>query len=568
MAKSFEGESKAIALSRRDLLHRAALTVTGAGLGMLASGMPEAFAEAADCLGIPADASQQNLTLTAAYAASPPAVDEIAFTMETENMMALTYAGDLMQYRPVWDAKFKVCAADMAAPGDQGVIGRWAEKWERGSDGLTWTFTLKKGIKSAAGNEMTADDFKWTWQRAFEMRSLRFFFATVMFLQSADDVEVVDKYTLRFHPKKLCTDFLKLLAMGYYGGPFDAVEAKKHATASDPWAKEWLKNNTAGFGPYRLTRNVPGQALELERNEHYQPLPPVKRIVIRIVPDQATRMALLQRGAVDYAMRLPETNLQTLSKDPNIEIIRYAANFIPYIGPVETNAIMAKAKVRQAMAYAVPYEEIHKKVYFGQGEILKSITPKIFPGYTPEFWPYKLDLAKAKSLLEEAGYPKGFDLKLSYDNSIGEMQEVAILAKGSFDKVGIRTTLDPLPAAVYSERKTKRELMCQVDNFQWPWIADTAYTCWIYLANPKTSVLNTVFYNNPEFNELVTKMMQTSYGEDRNKMGRRAQQIFGEEVPWILTVNPGWREAFRKGWTNFHWYPDNNVHFEWLYKKT
>lgn len=554
-------------LTRRALLKRAAVaTVAGAALPALLSGRQQTLAATLDCLNLPPEALKQDLTITAAYAASPPALDEIAFTMETENMMALTYAGDLMQYRPVPSEKFGICVGDMAAEGDRGVTGRWVDQWQPSADGKTWTFRIRPGIRSWAGNEMTANDIRWTWERAFAMKSLRFFFATVMFLKDPKDVEVVDKYTVRFHLADFCADFLKLLAMNYYGGPFDSTEAKKHATSSDPWAKEWLKDHDAGFGPYHVVKNVPGQEISLERNTHYRPRPPIGRILIKIVPDQATRMALLERGAVDYAMRLPERSLQTLQHNPNIDIIRYTANFIPYIGPVEKNEIMAKVPVRQAMAYAVPYDEIHQKVYFGQGSLIKSITPAIFPNYTPEFWPYKLDLDKARALLKEAGYPNGFDLKLSYDNSISEMAETAVLVKASFDKVGIRSTLDPLPAAVYSERKTKRELMCQVDNFQWPWIADTGYTCWVYLANPDTSILDTVYFNNAEFNTLVTTMMRTPYGPQRTKMDRRAQQICGEQVPWIFLVNPGWREAVRKGWKNFHWYPDNNVHFQWLYR--
>ena len=72
----------------------------------------------------------QDLTLVAAYAASPPAVDEIAFTMETENLMALTYGGDLMQYKPIWYPDDKVCGAGVNLPGDEAVMGRWAESWK------------------------------------------------------------------------------------------------------------------------------------------------------------------------------------------------------------------------------------------------------------------------------------------------------------------------------------------------------------------------------------------------------------------------------------------------------
>jgi ABC-type transport system substrate-binding protein len=109
--------------------------------------------------------------------------------------------------------------------------------------------------------------------------------------------------------------------------------------------------------------------------------------------------------------------------------------------------------------------------------------------------------------------------------------------------------------------------MAQVDNFQWPWIADTGYTGWVYLGNPDTTVNNSVKFNHPEFNRLVETMMQMPLGDERTKMDLRVQQLAAEEVPWIFLVEPGWREAFKKEWTNYHWYPDNNVHFEWLYKE-
>jgi peptide/nickel transport system substrate-binding protein len=550
-------------LDRRDFLRGTTIGVGATGLTPFLASLNRAMAAAGD---VPADQSDAGYTFTAAYAASPPAVDEVAFTMETENLMALCYGGDFMQYRPKESETPGVFVADMAAPGNEGVIGRWVDSWEGSDDFKTWTFHIRPGIKSWAGNEMTAEDIVWTWQRAFEMKAVRYFFAKAMFLDKPEDIEVVDEYTVRFHLQEPSPVILKLMAMSYYGGPFDSKLAQEHATASDPWAKEWLKNNDAGFGPYHIVKHIPGQSLELTRNENFEPKPPVSRVLIRIVPDPATRTALLERGAVDYAMRLPERSLQALAKNPDIEIVRTKANFIPYVGPVETNEIMAKTKVRQAMAWATPYEEILEKVYFGQGSIIKSITPEIFPNHTDEFWVYKYDPDNAKNVLTEAGYLDGFDLTLSYDNSVSEMAEAAVLIKAAYDGIGIRTTLDPLPTAVYSERKVRRELMCQVDNFQWPWIADTGYTGWVYLGPPETTVNNSVYFDNPEFNDLVTRMMQMPLGEERRKMDVRVQQIAAEEVPWIFLVEPGWREAFKKEWTNYHWYPDNNVHFEWLYK--
>ena len=117
-------------------------------------------------------------------------------------MLALTYAGDLMQVQACPAGSEGVYAADMAAPGNSGVIGRWVDKWEGSEDFKTWTFRLRPGIKSWAGNEMTSDDIVWTWQRGFEMKAVRYFFASAMFLARPEDIEVIDKYNFRFHLSK------------------------------------------------------------------------------------------------------------------------------------------------------------------------------------------------------------------------------------------------------------------------------------------------------------------------------------------------------------------------------
>jgi peptide/nickel transport system substrate-binding protein len=510
--------------------------------------------------------SDQNLTLVAAYAASPPAVDEIAFTMEVENILANVYGGDLMQYRRVWYPDSNVCGAAVSEPGEKSVTGRFAESWAESDDGTVWTFKLKPGIKSYFGNEMSCADHQWSWARAYELKGVKFFFTKVLGLDSADDVTCPNSRTVQFKIKARNPLFLQLMAMNYYGGPFDSTEAKKHASAADPWAKEWLKTNTAGFGPYHMTKQVPGQELILDVNPNFMPRPAVRKVIIKIVPDSATRLALLRRGEVDYAMRLRQREYEEVKKDANLQVVSHPANFIPYFGPVQTNPIMANVKVRQALAYAMPYEDIHRKVYFGEGHLIKTITPKIFAFSTDQFWPYKEDLGKAKQLLADAGYPDGFKMTVAYDKAISEMEEVCTLIKSNLQKIGVEVELQGQPSAVYSESKFQRKQMAHCDNFQWPWVADTGYTTWVYLTHPETNVMDAVKNDDPELNKLTEELFVTPFGEKRKQMDLRVQQIVAEEVPWIFLVNPGWREAFKKDWQGFTWYPDNNIHYEHLSK--
>ena len=284
-----------------------------------------------------------------------------------------------------------------------------------------------------------------------------------------------------------------------------------------------------------------------------------------------------------------------------------------HAGPDSTgrceHPIMAKPEVRRALTCAVPHEDTHKKVYFGGGHVIKTITPRICPNSTDKFWPYHENLEMAKMLLAEAGYPDGFDMTISYDKAISEMEETCTLIKSNFEKIRIRVQLQGLPSAVYSDTKFSRKQMAHCDNFrpdyaqrsgwgdrfpgsagfqpaggpcglearaprrptvperrrspasrapnlsfvrnqdfQWPWIADTGYTAWVYLTHPDVNVMDAVQNDDPELNDLTEKMFVTDFGPERLKMDMRIQELVAETAPWIFLVNPGWREALKAEW--------------------
>jgi peptide/nickel transport system substrate-binding protein len=145
--------------------------------------------------------------------------------------------------------------ADLTAPSD----GRLADKWDFSADGKVLTFTLSKGVKSEFGNEFTANDVKWSWDRAFGLNAGGMRMMKANSIPSADAIKVVEPYTLRLElsgPNGLLP-FVQWTSQ--QPAIVDATEAKKHATAGDPWAKDWLSKNSATFGPYRVAKFTPGQ---------------------------------------------------------------------------------------------------------------------------------------------------------------------------------------------------------------------------------------------------------------------------------------------------------------------
>src|SRR5262249_14268481 len=133
-------------------------------------------------------------------------------------------------------------------------------------DGTALTIHLRKGVKSAAGNELTAEDLKWKWDRGFAIPGEGQFQIQVVLGIPQPGWRVVDKYTFEVKTPKRNAVLAYEMAMQKFGIAFDSTEAKKHVTADDPWATKWLATNAAGFGPYALESYTPGTSVVLTAN--------------------------------------------------------------------------------------------------------------------------------------------------------------------------------------------------------------------------------------------------------------------------------------------------------------
>src|SRR4029078_2731733 len=128
------------------------------------------------------------------------------------------------------------------------VEGHLAEKWAVSSDGLKYVFTLREGVKSAHGNELTAADVEWSWAKSFDQKRTGAFIAGV---SNVIAVKALSQREVEFTLNAPSSIFLSALTL-YVPPIFDSAETKKHATAEDPWALRWMESNTAGFGAYHL----------------------------------------------------------------------------------------------------------------------------------------------------------------------------------------------------------------------------------------------------------------------------------------------------------------------------
>ena len=283
-----------------------------------------------------------------------------------------------------------------------------ATEWDLKPNSVT--FKLRRDAKFHDGTPITAKDVKWSFDRAVTVGGFPTFQMAAGSLQKPEQFVVVDDHTFR-------VDFIRddKLTMPDIAVPVPVIMnselCKKNATAADPWAMEWCKNNHASGGAYKVERWQPGQEVVYARNDDWKngPMPKIRRVIMRIIPSAGNRRALLERGDADLSFDLPSKDFSELKSSPKLTVIGTPIeNAMMYLGMNVNQKPFDNVKVRQAVAYAVPYQQIMDSVLFGQAIPLFGGADNKFKGvYWPQKDGYKTDIAKAKALMAEAGYPTG-----------------------------------------------------------------------------------------------------------------------------------------------------------------
>ncbi|HYF19679.1 MAG TPA: ABC transporter substrate-binding protein, partial [Ramlibacter sp.] len=343
-----------------------------------------------------------------------------------------------------------------------------AERWRMDPDGMGVTFFLRKNARFHDGTPVTAHDVKWSFDRALGMGGFPNFQMKAGSLEDPSQFKVVDEHT--FHVKFVRKDKLSMPDMAVpVASIYNSTLARKHATASDPWAAEWLKTNAAGGGAYKVATFRPGQELVLERFDDWKsgPVPKIKRIIQRDIPSAGNRRALLLRGDIDITYSLPPKDFADFAGDKGkIKVHSLPVeNALFYLGMLSNKAPFNHLKVRQAVAYALPYDKIFQSAFYGRGiqQSGASNDPK-----TPA-WPqphgYKTDIAKARQLMAEAGVGP-IETTLSYDLGSATVSEPsAILIQEALAQIGIKTTLNKVPGANWRAALLKKDMPLILNRF-------------------------------------------------------------------------------------------------------
>jgi peptide/nickel transport system substrate-binding protein len=536
--------------NRRDFLRWTSLMAGTAVMPRVLS-MPQAYA-------------QSGTTIVVAAPATPQSLDcNFDVSLGTFEAIAALYDG-LLGFAKIPDPGVPTAMREDTAfyadkPGNVNMVGKLAESWELDPSGKRVVFKLRQGVMSNWGNELTAEDVRWTWNRAFELGALGAFYTAVSGLKRPEDVKVEDKYVVSFNTDDPNPLLLKIHT-NLYTPVYDSKKCKEMGGTDDPWARKFIENESAGFGPYRLQQLTRGQqAVFQAREDYYGGKPAIDTVVFKEVPTSASRVQLLQGGAVDIAQYLQPLEVISLKNAPNVAVETVPASFMIWI---ELNAKMApfdNVDVRRAMNYAFPQQDVLKAVYQGLASPLNGCMPNIYPGFTGDHYVYNYDLEKAKELLKKAGLDAGFKTSLSYNAGDPVQEPIAIIYQSALKNIGIEVELNKVPAGSFYNFVTERKqpMIFYVDS---PWCPDPGYSLTLYFDSK--SYVNYSNYENAEVDKLLAAAAATADETVRLDVTKKAQAIIMDEAPWTFVAYPNYtmaRKADLKGWT---YYTSNNIRFQ------
>lgn len=433
-----------------------------------------------------------------------------------------------------------------------------AESWEWSEDRKSITFKIRKGVKFQDGSEVTAQDVAYSMNRVPKTTTIGPFLMSMLNFEKA---EALDDYTVKVYFTKPSPMADKLLAMREISTVLNSKLVKKHETSEDPVAEEWLAKNSAGSGPYIIESWTPGVEFVLKANQNYwRGKPPTDKIIVRYVPDPSDRVMMVQAGTLDIVDTfIPRKELPTLEMNPDIRVFKHVS---PTFVMLHINHRLGEPwtdkNFRKALAYAIPYETIINKVYYGYAVQQKSPISIGLETYTDEFWTYRYDLEEARKYLDKTKWAGGVDVECVYKEEVEMERDLMTWIQSEWKKIGVNMKLKPLPSAALSDLRVKGNAPPHLWESN-PFVKDPFYELYWWYHSHEVGVWPlTIFYSNPTVDELIEKGMNEMDPQKRLEYSRECQRIIVDDVACLFLVHPMFILIARKNIKGLGYYCDES----------
>lgn len=435
--------------------------------------------------------------------------------------------------------------------GDTKVVPGLATSWDVSEDGKTYTFHLRKGVDFHTTSFFTptrqfnADDVIFSFMRQFDKNhpynkisggSYEYF--TGMSMGSLiKSIEKKDDYTVVFTLNKPESPFIANLAMAF-ASIHSAEYADNMMKAGTP---DEFDQQPVGTGPFQFVFYQKDSLIRYKAfDKYWKGRAKIDKLVFSITPDASVRYAKLKAGECHLMPYPNPADLESMKKDPEINLMEKEGLNVGYLAFNVKVKELSDVRVRQALSLAINKQAIIDAVFQGAGKIAKNPIPPTIWSYNDAVKDYEYDVAAAKKLLAEAGYPDGFETDIwampvqrPYNPNARRMAEVI---QADWAKVGVKAKIVSFEWGEY----LKRSMNGEHSTVLLGWTGDNGDPdnfLSVLLGCDAVGSSNRSQWCYKPFDDLLMKAKQVSDIKERTKLYKEAQLIFKEQAPWVTIAH-------------------------------
>ena len=442
---------------------------------------------------------------------------------------------------------------------DMKLIPVLAESYTVSPDGLVYTIKLRHGVKFHDGTDFKADAVKVSLERVLNPENHLKRYG--LYNNNIAKVDAVDDYTARITLKTPFSPFINQLAH-----PSTVMISP---AALSKWGNKDIAFHPVGTGPFKFVEWKAPDYLKVEKFDGYwrKGYPKVDSITWKPVVDNNTRASMMQTGEADFTFPVPYEVADVLKSKPNIELVAAPSIVLRYLSMNTQQKPFDNVKVRQAIAYAINKEALAKVAFNGYATPAEGVAPQGVE-YAVKIGPWPYDVAKAKQLLTEAGYPNGFETELWSAYNHTTAQKVTQFLQQQLQQIGIRTKITLLESGQRVEKVESWQdpKTAPVRLYYVGWSTSTGEADWALrpLLDGQSwppKLFNTAYYENKKFDADIKQAQLTTDSAKKAQIYKDAQQTAWNDAPWAPLVTERLLSAHNKKLSGVYVIPDASFNF-------
>ena len=402
---------------------------------------------------------------------------------------------------------------------DGNLIGDLATKWEVSEDGTSFTYWLNENATFADGTPVTAEDVKFTYDRAKEMPKTKSNTSKVQEVIVDNEHQVTIKLTQPYAPFKTIPANSNLSIVSKA-----AVEKAGEAYGD--------VDNVVGSGPFKVSEWVPNDHYTLVRNDNYWgEMPIATSITARVIPEASARVIALEAGEIDIVWNVDAIECPNVEGNPDTILLSQPSSSIEYVGMNTSKEKFSDVRVRQAINMAIDQQSFIDAIIEGRGVPANSYINAMIPGYSEESKGYDYNVEEAKKLMAEAGYPNGFDCSILVNGSTRTRS--AEMVQAQLAEIGINVTVDTYEWGAMLEMLSKGEHEMFILGWSNSSFDADGSTYQLFHSSNHGATGNRAWLTDEKVDQLIEEAQKEMDESKRMELYKELQFRLEELAPWV-----------------------------------